>query len=37
MDAFQVAEKSNKKLKVRLQKEERERKSATVALDTMER
>ena len=37
VDAFQVAEKSNKKLKVRLQEEEKERKSATVALDTVER
>ena len=37
VDAFQVAEKSNKELKVRLQKEEKERKSATVALDTVER
>ena len=37
MDAFQVAEKSNKELKVRLQKEENERKSTTTALDTVER
>ena len=37
VDAFQMAEKSNKELKVRLQKEEKERKSATVALDTVER
>ena len=37
MEAFQVAEKSNKELKVRLQKEEKERKSTTAALDTVER
>ena len=37
MDAFHVTEKRNKELKTRLQEEEKERKSATVVLDTVER
>ena len=37
MDAFQVAEKSNKELKVRLQEKEREWKSAVAALDSAKR
>ena len=34
VDAFHVAEKSNNKLKIKLQEEEKERKSVTTALDT---
>ena len=37
MDAFHMAEKSNQELKRKLIKEERERKSAAVALDSAER
>ena len=37
VEAFQVAEKSVKELKTRLQEEEKERKSTTTALDTAER
>ena len=37
MDAFHMAEKSNQELKRKLIKEERERKSAVVALDSTER
>ena len=37
MDAFHMAEKSNQELKRKLIKEERERKSAIVALDSTER
>ena len=37
VDTFHVAEKSNKELKTRLQEKEKDRKNATVALDTVER
>ena len=37
VDAFHMAEKSNQELKRKLIKEERERKSAIVALDSTER
>ena len=37
VEAFQVAEKSVKELKTRLQEEEKERKSTTIPLDTAER
>ena len=37
VDAFHMVEKSNQKLKRKLIKEERERKSATAALDSTER
>ena len=37
VDAFHMAEKSNQELKRKLIKEERERKSAVVALDSTER
>ena len=37
VDAFHMAEKSNQELKRKLIKEERERKSAAVALDSAER
>ena len=37
VNAFHVVEKSNKELKTKLQKKEKDRKSATIALDTVER
>ncbi|KAK9993094.1 hypothetical protein SO802_022797 [Lithocarpus litseifolius] len=37
MDAFHIAEKSNKELKNKLQEEEKERKSATTVLHTVEK
>ena len=37
MDAFHIAEKSNQELKSKLQEEEKERKSITAALNTMEK
>ena len=37
VDTFHVAEKSNNELKIKLQEEEKERKSVTTALDTVER
>ena len=37
VDAFHVAEKCNQELKSRLQEEDRERKSAAAALDSVER
>ena len=37
MDAFHVAEKSNQKLKTRLTKAEKAKRSAEVALDNVER
>ena len=37
VNAFHVAKKNNKELKIKLQEEEKERKSFTTALDTVER
>ena len=37
VDTFHVAEKSNNELKIKMQEEEKERKSVTTALDTVER
>ena len=37
VNAFHMAKKNNKELKIKLQEEEKERKSVTTALDTVER
>ena len=37
VDAFHMAEKSNQKLKSKLQEEEKKRKSATTTLNTVEK